>query len=71
MSKYLDFIEMPTITKTKIFEVRSKSSGYCLAIIKWYSPWRQYCFYSIPNTVFNNTCLLDIVEFIQKVGEMK
>ncbi|MHB8276383.1 MAG: hypothetical protein ACYDIA_01850 [Candidatus Humimicrobiaceae bacterium] len=71
MSKYLDFIEFKTDTKTKVFKVNSKRSGNCLAIIKWYSPWRQYCFYPMPQTIFNNTCLLDIVEFIKIIKEMK
>jgi len=71
MSKYLDFVEMQTTTKTKVFKVNSKRSGDCLAIIKWYAPWRQYCFYSMPQTIFNNTCLLDIVDFINKLKESK
>jgi len=69
MSKYLRLAEIPSIKKTKQFMVESKQHGYCLGIIKWYAPWRQYCFYPGFETVFNNTCLLDIVEFLNKLKE--
>ncbi|MFA5151484.1 MAG: hypothetical protein WC554_02875 [Clostridia bacterium] len=67
MNKYLDFVEINTYRKTKTFEVKSKSSRYILAVIRWYAPWRQYCFFPMFDTVFNNTCLLDIIEFIKNL----
>ena len=65
MSKYLEFEQFKSNTKTKVFKVNSKRHGYCLGLIKWYPAWRQYCFFPLSETVFNNTCLLDIVEFIK------
>jgi len=39
-------------------------SGTPLGAVGWYSPWRQYCFFPIYDTVFNATCLADIQDFI-------
>jgi hypothetical protein len=52
--------------KTKIVHVVNKSSGNPLATIEWYGAWRQYCFFpSLEyDTVWNNTCLTDVLEVI-------
>ena len=64
MSKYLEFIEVPYKGKTKRFEVISKSSGYRLGKIAWYSQWRQYTFSPSFETIWNRDCLKDIIFFI-------
>jgi hypothetical protein len=47
--------------KTKIWSV------YCanlyLGEIKWYAPWRQYCFAPIPYSLFDHSCLMELAEF--------
>ena len=65
-SKYLVFIELTTggRKKTLTWEVRSKRNIQ-LGWIVWYSPWRQYCFYPIAQTIFNIGCLSDIQKFIE------
>jgi hypothetical protein len=65
MTEYMEFVEIRDTGKTKIFDVRSKSSGDQLGTIKWYGPWRQYTFHPIHATVFNIDCLSVIVTFIQ------
>jgi len=65
MSKYLMFREVPYKGKTKRFEIISKMHCCYLGRISWYSPWRQYCFTSIPDTVWNKDCLKDIQDFLQ------
>ena len=63
--KYLKFIEAALKPKTKVFEVRSKVSGELLGYVKWYAPWRRYCFIvDLPNTLFDASCLADIQDFI-------
>lgn len=49
--------------KTKIWNVISLS-GDDLGEIKWFSKWRKYCFFPISYTVFEETCLTEIIEFI-------
>jgi len=67
-SKYLEFEEIifPK-NKTKIFTVISKSRRDCLGRIKWYGPWRQYCFFPTEETVWNFECLKDVRRVIQKL----
>ena len=67
MSKYLEFRQVPYKGKTKRFEVISKSQGYAIAKIQWYSAWRQYVFSSAFETVWNRECLKDIENFLQRL----
>jgi|HubBroStandDraft_4_1064222.scaffolds.fasta_scaffold00070_15 hypothetical protein len=41
------------------------SSSGCLGVIKWYGPWRKYCFFPNGNTVFEQDCLRDISLFVE------
>jgi hypothetical protein len=69
-TKYLIFeaYNMPR-RKSKNVQVINKSSGDIIATIEWYGAWRQYCF--MPSnefcTVWNNTCLSDIIEVINQL----
>ena len=69
-TKYLTFAsEKIEGRKTKIIHVINKCNTHRLATIEWYGNWRQYCF--MPNlefyTVWNNTCLNDIIFVINKL----
>jgi len=67
-SKYLSFleIELTPKKKTKIFAVKNKIYGDLLGYVKWYAPWRKYCFFA-NNTdlIFDSGCLTDISDFIE------
>ena len=63
--KVIHFVKIEDKPKTSVWECRSNNSNECLAVIKWYSPWRQYCFFPTPETVFNIGCLEDINHFIK------
>lgn len=65
---YIDFVEwdQPPITgKTKVWNIISRGSGRLLGQIRWYGPWRQYCFYPTAETLFNVGCMGDIIAFIE------
>ena len=49
--------------------VRNSRTAVFLGEIKWYGPWRQYCFEPRQNTIFNKTCLQDIVDVLQTLNE--
>jgi hypothetical protein len=49
--------------KTQIWEVRAQG-GFVLGQVKWFSRWRKYCFFANGETVYEQTCLADIAEFI-------
>ena len=55
---------------TKIVEVKRKTPIYyvfeyntnCIGEIKWYGPWRKFCFYPDKDTIWDSKCLMQIVE---------
>ena len=66
-SKYLEFTLMELKPKTKVYEVSSKLHDVRLGIIKWYCPWKQYAFFTEPETIFNKTYMEDIINFIEGI----
>jgi len=64
MNKYIDFVLILEGTKTNKWHIISKSSGAVLGLIKWYAPWRQYCFLTLFTVVWNVDCLRSVQEFI-------
>lgn len=70
-SRYLNFDRVGSTGKTDIWEVGSKSQGSVLGEIKWYGPWRQYCFFPSSNTVFNRECIADISEVINQLTQLR
>jgi hypothetical protein len=68
MSEYLEFIELPNDgKKTRKYQVVSKKWQYPLGEIKFFNHWRQYAFFPAPDTIFNNTCMNDLVNFIKSI----
>lgn len=50
--------------KTPIYSVCNNRSGVDLGSIKWYGPWRQYCFFPDGDTVWSRSCLDEITFLI-------
>ena len=46
----------------RIFNNKTKAQ---LGIISWYKFWKEYVFSSQPECVFNNTCLRDVLDFME------
>jgi hypothetical protein len=61
--KYLCFEELDAKTKTRQFTAEN-TSGSILGHVKWYAPWRKYCFFTHSPLVFDAGCLADIQDFI-------
>lgn len=54
--------------KTPIYYVFTYE-GVCIAQIKWYSPWRAFCFYPENNsTVWDSSCLREVIYILDKVN---
>jgi len=70
-SKYLEFDKVGDTGKTEIWNVLSRSSGFILGQIKWYSAWRQYCFWPTSDTIFNPECMDDITKAIRELMEQR
>jgi len=60
-----------TSGKTEIHSVNSRSSGEPLGMIRWYGPWRQYCFFPNFRTIFNRGCMEDINDYITTLMEAR
>lgn len=67
-SEYMIFAAKPSRTgKTRIVSVCSKRTGILLGEIRWFGRWRQYCFYPEGGTIFNRSCMRDILAYIEEL----
>jgi hypothetical protein len=57
--------------KTAIYGIFSKHHGEQLGTIKWFGPWRQYCFFSMDVSVFSSGCLQDLDKFLIALNKAK
>lgn len=48
----------------RVFNNRSKGQ---IGIISFYKPWKEFVFSSKENCVFNNSCLRDVLDFMENV----
>ena len=64
--KYIHFVEVEKKPKTSVWECRNNRSEDTLGRVKWYGPWRQYCFFPEPfaELVLNDGCMRDICHFM-------
>jgi len=63
---YIDYVLIESKPKTDVFQVYSRSSLESLGEIKWYAPWRQYCFFPDEETVWSKGCLNEVNSLIEK-----
>ena len=66
--KYLYFIVKEHKPKTNVVAVVNIKSQEEIGEIRWYSPWRQYCFFPYGNTIWNTGCLNDINDMISNLN---
>ena len=66
---YIKFELIDKNPKTNVYSVKNKNSDDLLGFIKWYSAWRQYCFFPVNSTVYSRGCMKDINDFINKIME--
>ncbi len=65
--KYINFKIIEEKPKTKVWGCYNNKSDFLLGEIKWHGAWRQYCFFPSAGTVFNNGCLVNIINFINQL----
>ena len=68
-SKYIEFLKVGDTGKTERWQVLSKYKGDVLGHIRWYGPWRFYCFFPSPLCVFSIGCMTDISGKIYELME--
>lgn len=64
--QYIHFEKVAETQKTSSWICRNNRSNADLGMIKWYSPWRQYCLIT-SGAIFNLSCLNDIIDFIKQL----
>lgn len=67
MFEYVEFVEIEPKPKTKVFSCRNRNSSEELGQVKWYGPWRQYCYFPVIMAVYSKGCLRDIAAFISQL----
>ena len=55
--------------KTGVYEVVTKETRSVIATIHWYVPWRKYALFPREETVWETTCLHEIVVFLDELME--
>ena len=50
-----------------VYRIFNNKSGDQIGIISWYKPWKEYVFSSKEGCVFNNTCLADVINFMNNL----
>ena len=71
VNKYISFVNVPpnnSRIRTEVWTVLNNRSGDVLGEISFSTGWRQYCFFPEWNCQFNNTCLREIVEQIERLN---
>lgn len=69
--KYITMILAERKPKTDVYAVMTKDNETELGIIKWYAPWRQYCFIPDDNTIYSRGCITDINDFIERLHTIR
>lgn len=57
--------------KTGVWSVFSKAQGDRLGVVKWFGPWRQYCYFSMDVAVFSSGCFQDLTKFLDALNKAK
>ncbi len=65
--KWLEFIEINNLGKTRVFKIRNVETNEYVGVIKWCCSFRKYAFYTEPNLVFSISCLRQIADFIEQL----
>ena len=61
---FLKFDLLKEGDKTNQYLVVSKKTSTPLGFVKWYGAFRKYCFFPADQTIFDPSCLRDIINFI-------
>ena len=65
--QYIKFECYDSTKKTTKWYIKNIHSDSILGKIKWFSAWRQYCFFTNSGCIFNDGCMRDILDFIAQL----
>lgn len=62
--QYIHFVKVADKAKTSVWSCRNNKTGDELGEIRWYTGWRQYCYFPTVQAVYSAGCLKDIQDFM-------
>lgn len=66
--QYIHFVKVADKPKTSVWSCRNNRSQAELGEVRWYAPWRRYCYFPTNKAVYSLGCMNDIIDFI---GQLK
>jgi len=67
--EYFSSVWYESKPKTGVWLLYSNHWKKGLGFIKWYAPWRQYCFFPDTGTIWSKGCLKEINDYINQLME--
>lgn len=73
LGKYMTaYPEYVSGRKTLIYEIVNQKNEFIkLGYVKYNSRWRKYCFYPNDETVFDDKCLLEMINFLDYLNNAR
>lgn len=70
--KFIGFELLSETGKTTRWNIVNKAElKHSIGEIRYYPQWRQYCFFPFLSTVWNNTCLNDVNDFLKQLNDSR
>lgn len=57
--------KLETFANRPCYRIYNNKSRTQIGIISFYHPWKEYVFSSQPECVFNDSCLRDVLDFME------
>ncbi len=65
--KYIHFRRQQSVYVC--YECKTNKDNNVLGFVKFYSAWRQYCFFPTSQAVYSSGCLKDIGSFLEDLNK--
>ena len=70
--KWIKFVLIENKSKTKVFDIvyndeRGDVGGLVLGKIKWFPRWRKYGFFPDTDTVWEQDCMKNVIDFLNQL----
>lgn len=65
---YIVKLNKPENKKTDTYCITTIGTNYVIGEIKWWGAWRKYCFFPGEDTVYDNKCMLQIMNFMNEIN---
>lgn len=53
---------------TTRYRVMAKKPHSLIGWIRWYGPWREWCFLPCQGTVWSESCMKDVIELVKRLN---